>query len=640
MTVPHRIDTGSDYSLVQWNPDAPDTADATRRGQPIKRRLLVRDSQYEILPRPSSNDAVSSPGDGRTRPQPRHKGSWGWSWELLSVAMVIGCFGGIIGLLISLDGGPVPDWGAGFTVNAVLSIIVTVMKGAIGIVIAECLSQLKWSWFKRSRRLIDLVIWDEASRGAWGARRLLMTARTWYLGYIGALTVLAAFIIGPSIQQTVEVVVRQVELPSNATMPVCNSSYYQNVGLGGGAGLNKVDLTMLGSIYNGFVQTTTLSGLRPNCPSGNCTFGMYQSLGLCTECFDRSDELIFLNTTSNETIAGEECTKSYSCAKLWPGGGRALSAYGTINSTVDDVFNLTDDSSVTSVDRMTDPIVYEWKAVTDPRDTKVYRPPRATQCKVRFCVKTYESSIEAGEFRERLINSTWAKSLIVGDSLDLASNITIPVDPCYVDGAPITPPPGDNIAGDNPCVYRLPDMSSLAFANSFDSFVIGSGSSIASNRHSFENDVIQAMYGLFKSEDLMSEELGSFASVDRAWASMATVVTDYARSAPDTCGGATALGIQLQDELYLKVHWVWLTPTAVVFAVSVAFFVATVIHSWGEDLWKSSPLAFLAATAWSDGRKMAVQDIWKDEETQADKAALERSAKRLEVRLEPGNRYG
>ena len=162
------------------------------------------------------------------------------------MAMVIGCFGGIIGLLISLDGGPVPDWGAGFTVNAVLSIIVTVMKGAIGIVIAECLSQLKWSWFKRSRRLIDLVIWDEASRGAWGARRLLMTARTWYLGYIGALTVLAAFIIGPSIQQTVEVVVRQVELPSNATMPVCNSSYYQNVGLGGGAGLNKVDLTMLG----------------------------------------------------------------------------------------------------------------------------------------------------------------------------------------------------------------------------------------------------------------------------------------------------------------------------------------------------------------------------------------------------------
>lgn len=51
------------------------------------------------------------------------------------------------------------------------------MKGATGIIIAECLSQLKWLWFKRERYLIDLVIWDEASRGAWGASGVVLGLR-------------------------------------------------------------------------------------------------------------------------------------------------------------------------------------------------------------------------------------------------------------------------------------------------------------------------------------------------------------------------------------------------------------------------------------------------------------------------------
>lgn len=176
-----------------------------------------------------------------------NKRSGGWSWEFLSLAIIVGCFGGIITLLLALQNKPVPDWPSGITVNAVLSVLVTVMKGATGIIIAECLSQLKWRWFQRERRLIDFIIWDEASRGAWGARRLLLTPRGWFLGYLGAFAFLSAFIIGPTIQQTVEVRVRQVEMSINASVPLCNSSYYSIVGLGSGAGGNKLNLPMIGT---------------------------------------------------------------------------------------------------------------------------------------------------------------------------------------------------------------------------------------------------------------------------------------------------------------------------------------------------------------------------------------------------------
>lgn len=160
--------------------------------------------------------------------------------------MVVICFAAIVGLLLALQDRPVPDWPSGITVNAVLSVLVSVMKGATGIIVAECLSQLKWLWFKREQSLVDLVIWDEASRGIWGAGRLLMTRRVWYLGYLGALTFLAAFIIGPTIQQTVEIRVRQVEMPTNASVRLCNTSYFSVLGLNGDKDPDKADLPMIG----------------------------------------------------------------------------------------------------------------------------------------------------------------------------------------------------------------------------------------------------------------------------------------------------------------------------------------------------------------------------------------------------------
>ncbi len=88
-----------------------------------------------------------------------------WIWETASATVAIACFACIVGILLTVNDKPVPNWPSGLSVNAILSVLVTVIKGAVGVTIAECLSQLKWSWFKQQRKLVDLSTFNDASRG-------------------------------------------------------------------------------------------------------------------------------------------------------------------------------------------------------------------------------------------------------------------------------------------------------------------------------------------------------------------------------------------------------------------------------------------------------------------------------------------
>lgn len=96
---------------------------------------------------------------------------WGANWTL----EILGCFTSILFLvaiivvLFKYDGRPMPDWPYGITLNALISVLSTVMKATMAFVLAESLAQLKWSWFRGGNKLSDLALLDAASRGAMGA---------------------------------------------------------------------------------------------------------------------------------------------------------------------------------------------------------------------------------------------------------------------------------------------------------------------------------------------------------------------------------------------------------------------------------------------------------------------------------------
>jgi len=84
----------------------------------------------------------------------------------------------IAALLYNCQNKPIPPWP--ISISALLSLFVTIMKGAMAVPLAEGISQLEWSWFRsRDHELKDFVAFDEASRGPWGAGKLILLFRTW-----------------------------------------------------------------------------------------------------------------------------------------------------------------------------------------------------------------------------------------------------------------------------------------------------------------------------------------------------------------------------------------------------------------------------------------------------------------------------
>lgn len=100
----------------------------------------------------------------------------GWVGETLAILLSITAFATVVGLLRVYDECKPPSWPYHLTLNFVVSTLATVAKSALLLAVASALGQLKWLWMcSKQRRLQDLQVFDEASRGPLGALRLLVS---------------------------------------------------------------------------------------------------------------------------------------------------------------------------------------------------------------------------------------------------------------------------------------------------------------------------------------------------------------------------------------------------------------------------------------------------------------------------------
>ena len=129
-----------------------------------------------------------------------------WIFEALSVLFSIACLAGMIVLLVTIDKQPYEQWrivNVQLTPNTLLSILVTLAKMSLLVAVTEALGQLKWTYFQqRAHRVLDLEIFDEATRGPWGALRLLWRVRVRALvASVGAIIVILSLASDPFTQQ-------------------------------------------------------------------------------------------------------------------------------------------------------------------------------------------------------------------------------------------------------------------------------------------------------------------------------------------------------------------------------------------------------------------------------------------------------
>ena len=214
-----------------------------------------------------------------------------WWIESIACFFVIASLLAIVGVVWYHNGQPLPNWKHGITINSLVSIFLVIMKSGMGLVLAQGLAHLKWTWFDNARPLQDLETYDKASHGPLGAAMLLWTVKTRHtITTIGAIVTIAALAIDPTVQAMVKYYNCVWPVAGqNATMP--QAQVYSEQGLHAYAGTSSVTSGMQSAINSGLFTPGGIV-MNVNCPTGNCTLPpTYSSISYCSICTDISHKI-------------------------------------------------------------------------------------------------------------------------------------------------------------------------------------------------------------------------------------------------------------------------------------------------------------------------------------------------------------
>ncbi|PSN72217.1 hypothetical protein BS50DRAFT_617516 [Corynespora cassiicola Philippines] len=208
------------------------------------------------------------------------------TWVIEAIAMIasVGCLSGIVAILATMHNCRLSDWGAPFSVTAAVSALITASKSTLLLVVASCISQRKWKYFRKPRPLLDFDTFDGASRGPLGALELLFgKAAHAKTAALGALITTIALAWDPSAQLLIEFETQSVaNYDPRATF---GYSRIYDSGLRIESDVQRTtgeDKEMLAAIINslyGKIPETLFS-----CPTGKCDWDdEYTTLGFHTQ---------------------------------------------------------------------------------------------------------------------------------------------------------------------------------------------------------------------------------------------------------------------------------------------------------------------------------------------------------------------
>ena len=247
-----------------------------------------------------------------------------WLLEILCWLVSAVSMATIIGFLIYYREKKIPNWPGSLTLNAFIAVLSKVSGAALILPVSEALGQLKWSWFQgHSKTMWDFEIFDNASRGPWGAFLLLVRTKGKALAALGAVITLFSLALDPFFQQVVDFPDRWA-LQGTGSIPRVvqyNPRFIEEFRGGLVQAQNDGEMLAVAKKFffdNGTQPVEVGNGTRAeipiSCPTGNCTWAPYKTLGVCSKCADVSDLLTFtcLNTTvdwiANLTGRGSEPT--------------------------------------------------------------------------------------------------------------------------------------------------------------------------------------------------------------------------------------------------------------------------------------------------------------------------------------------
>ncbi|KAK0716263.1 hypothetical protein B0H67DRAFT_448388, partial [Lasiosphaeris hirsuta] len=148
--------------------------------------------------------------------------------------------------------------------------------------IIEAISQCKWNWFHTEHPLSDFETFDTASRGFWGAVTLIWRFKWRSVASLGSVVAILSIVSSPVTQQVIEYPTRLAisQTANNVTTKAVKSwAFDPNVGP------RAVGETILSTVLTGFLTRLSdpIQPLDVPCPTGACTFPVFNSLGICVK---------------------------------------------------------------------------------------------------------------------------------------------------------------------------------------------------------------------------------------------------------------------------------------------------------------------------------------------------------------------
>ncbi|KAG8528558.1 uncharacterized protein KY384_006730 [Bacidia gigantensis] len=364
-----------------------------------------------------------------------------WWLELAACVIAILAISGVVATLRPHQGKPLPQWPYHLTVNTLLSIYMTVLRGVVVTIATEGLGQLKWSWLKEERPIMDITRYDAATRGPLGALTLLWHLRTRnLLSSTGAVIALLILIVDPFGQQIIHYYTCSVAIDHlQAEVPRTNVFLPEVFNGPGGASGFTVEPALQAAVPDGALG----SGINMNalCPSTNCTFPeQYSTVAYCSSCTDTSDLLSTYQSVVPANDSGirgldsvvlngamvnftQNISSSSSLLNRMTRTTTTSNSTFTISSGPGTDFNITAMRTygVFSQDRWDTPrgvemIVAQQFKLFDPKtgngpvdcenhkNSDFYcRGFGSTTCTIEPCIRTYETKVEGGVLQEQLV---------------------------------------------------------------------------------------------------------------------------------------------------------------------------------------------------------------------------------------------
>lgn len=570
--------------------------------------------KHEDVQSPSPQTNTKSEGPAMRRRAStftRHILSWAPEavWCFVALALLVA----LVVLLSQYNNQPLPDWPLGLTLNTAVALIATALRAVTVVVISEAISQLKWNRFvSQTRRLSDLHVFDQASRGPWGSLLMVARGRGGVLSTAAALVFVTGLATSTITQSAISYSTRLVaSLDSRASILIRTT--YGESGPGNepersiSSTPNGIENVAFQAVYQPADQSWPMT--EPTCSSGDCRWKTFDSLALCYDMQNVTDKLTITtkdgaavsveqNATLTLPIQGDfyladvwsitSGIQQYNILNLtspWPNLGNSATFMETdLNSFPrfrESIAHANDSDVLRATTSQWFAIYNNANADKNDEDHKY----RAVELLWHFCVKTYNVSVEGGTPKTNVV----ATSTKVREGQGYGFDRPLNEDTDLRNFTLVSENGQSKFSVFDTFDYRRLDIHlRSAFEGGYSTMWTDEAPF-----NEFSRGISQKMFdGINVNTTVADADKQVWDNLENLAAAVSDATTDFMRKK-----GTTEEGETLIPETFVQVRWAWLSFVAIQVGLSVLFLVSIVWHtaSLGVDVVKSSNMSELFA---------------------------------------------